>query len=915
MRVHILASNSEVQVQPLPERLVAALSDRYRIERELGQGGMATVYLAEDIKHKRRVAVKVLKPELAAVLGAERFVQEITTTAALQHPHILPLFDSGTADGFLYYVMPFVDGETLRGKLDRETQLGVDEAVKITVEVAEALHYAHSQGVIHRDIKPENILMANGRPTVADFGIALAVSAAAGGRMTETGLSLGTPHYMSPEQATAEKEISARSDVYSLASVLYEMLAGNPPHTGSSAQQIIMKIITEQPQSVTALRKSVPMHVAAALAKALEKLPADRFESAKAFADALRNAEFTFVGGASGGHSVRRGRDSVSARSFVAVALVAVLATAVAVSGLFRAGPVAEGATRYEVTLSSEADVASWRNLDVSPDGRSIVYTAGTARERGIWIKAPGSVSAVLLPGTEGAIVPRFSPNGEWIAFASGKDVRKVAIQGGEVITIAAGENSDDLVVALAWMDDGTVLFSGARVGIRAVDESGGPVRMLVPRDSLPQNLHFISPVRGTRAALFVICASNCAGAQLWALDVGTGKWKSTGESAVRAWSVTDGPVFFARSQSRNLFAAPFDAKQLAFSAPPTLVLEGVRFAGGEEFSFALAANGTMLYRPAPPPELAQAAWISRSGLVTPLDSSWTFTSGPGFSLSPDGARLAVTRCRADEDDCDIWLRDLGPDGVLTRLTFDENASEPEWSADGRSVLYLSGFPPESTLIKRRLVDGTGVATTLVSLERDLVSFIPLRDGSRLIARTGPRPTRDINIVTLLAGQVMDSLTPLIADDQFEEIAPQLSPDERWLAFASNASGRQEVYIVPFPDVQAGRWQASLNGGNRPQWARSGKELFFTSGQDLNAVTITTTNGVTFGARRRLFSMAGMRINGENLSPTTTGYETSLDDSRFLVLRDPRTALPESPRVILVQNWLSEVSARLRTPK
>src|SRR6186713_3138403 len=246
---------------------------------------MATVYLAEDLKHKRRVAVKVLKPELAALLGAERFVQEITTTASLQHPHILPLFDSGTADGFLYYVMPFIEGETLRDKLNRETQLGVDEGVRIAREVADALDYAHSKGVIHRDIKPENILIQNGRPMVADFGIALAVSAAAGGRMTETGLSLGTPHYMSPEQATAEKEISARSDIYSLGSVLYEMLTGEPPHTGGSAQQVIMKIITDQAARVTSVRKAVPRNVTAAVARTLEKLPADRFESAKAFAD------------------------------------------------------------------------------------------------------------------------------------------------------------------------------------------------------------------------------------------------------------------------------------------------------------------------------------------------------------------------------------------------------------------------------------------------------------------------------------------------------------------------------------------------------------------------------------------------------------------------------------------------------
>src|SRR5687768_4056167 len=330
------------------ERLSAALADRYRIERELGQGGMATVYLAAELKHKRKVALKVLKPELAAVLGADRFVQEITTTAALQHPHILPLFDSGTADGFLYYVMPFIQGETLRDKLNRETQLGVDEAVRIVTDVADALHYAHSQGVVHRDIKPENILLANGRPMVADFGIALALSAAAGGRMTETGLSLGTPHYMSPEQATAEKEITARSDIYSLASVLYEMLAGEPPHMGNSAQQIIMKIIADTPRPVTELRKSVPGQVAAAVAQALEKLPADRFASAAEFAAALegRLATRATATTAASGAASRRWRAAALASS------VATLGLALALWwSLSREQPAVEGG-RVEFTFS-----------------------------------------------------------------------------------------------------------------------------------------------------------------------------------------------------------------------------------------------------------------------------------------------------------------------------------------------------------------------------------------------------------------------------------------------------------------------------------------------------------------------------------------------------------------------------------
>ena len=268
-------------------RLTAALADRYLIERELGQGGMATVLLAQDLRHDRRVAVKVLKPELAAVIGAERFLQEIKVTAHLQHPHILPLFDSGEADGFLFYVMPFIEGESLRDRLSREKQMPVEEAVEITRAVASALDYAHRHKLIHRDIKPENILLHDGQPVVADFGITLAVSVAGGHRITQTGLSLGTPQYMSPEQATADRELDGRTDIYSLGCVLYEMLAGDPPHTGTTVQAVIAKVLTDVPRSVRLSRPSVPAHVEAAVHQALEKLPADRFATATQFAEAL----------------------------------------------------------------------------------------------------------------------------------------------------------------------------------------------------------------------------------------------------------------------------------------------------------------------------------------------------------------------------------------------------------------------------------------------------------------------------------------------------------------------------------------------------------------------------------------------------------------------------------------------------
>ena len=276
--------------------LAEALSGRYRIERELGRGGMATVYLAHDERHDRPVAIKVLRPEVAAALGAERFLREIAITARLEHPHILTLIDSGAAAGFLFYVVPYVRGESLRARLDREKQLAVGEAVRITQQVAGALDYAHRHGVVHRDVKPENILLHEGEAMVADFGIALALEAAGGGnRITATGISIGTPEYMSPEQAEGSRALDARSDVYALGAVLYEMLAGEPPHTGPTAQAVIAKLLTQPPTRLQVVRDDVPPGVAAAVATALAKVAAERFASAGAFAAALAAAPATMV--------------------------------------------------------------------------------------------------------------------------------------------------------------------------------------------------------------------------------------------------------------------------------------------------------------------------------------------------------------------------------------------------------------------------------------------------------------------------------------------------------------------------------------------------------------------------------------------------------------------------------------------
>jgi len=301
------------------ERLKAALADRYAIEREIGAGGMATVYLAEDLKHHRKVAVKVLQPDLAVAIGAVRFLREIEIAATLTHPHILPLHDSGEADGFLFYVMPYIEGETLRGRIRRERQLGLEDALQITREVADGLSYAHGRGVVHRDIKPENILLASGHAVVADFGIARAITQAGRERLTETGLSVGTPAYMSPEQAMGEQDVDARSDIYSLGCVAYEMLAGDPPFAGTNPQAILARKTLESPPPLRTARDTVPEVVEQAILKALAKVPADRFATAQLFRDALA---FT---PASGTVVVPAPQKRMGPRALGLVALLAVL--------------------------------------------------------------------------------------------------------------------------------------------------------------------------------------------------------------------------------------------------------------------------------------------------------------------------------------------------------------------------------------------------------------------------------------------------------------------------------------------------------------------------------------------------------------------------------------------------------------
>ncbi|MBL8996653.1 MAG: serine/threonine-protein kinase [Gemmatimonadetes bacterium] len=790
-----------------PDRLATALADRYRIERELGQGGMATVYLAEDLKHKRRVALKVLKPELAAVLGAERFVQEITTTASLQHPHILPLFDSGTADGFLFYVMPFIEGETLRGKLDRETQLGVDEAVRITSDVASALHYAHTHGVIHRDIKPENILLHDGRPMVADFGIALAVSAAAGGRMTETGLSLGTPHYMSPEQATAEKEITGRSDVYSLGSVLYEMLTGDPPHTGSSAQQIIMKIITEPADPVTRVRKSVPPNVAAAVGKALEKLPADRFESAKAFAEALANPAFTAMtragaggAGATGARGALAGR-----RALVAVGSIALLALAAAAWGWLRPAPTQP--TLVADLALGPAELAPGSDIAISPDGSMLAY-AGRSQggQLGIWLRRlDGAPEFRLLAGTENGGSPDFSPDGRSIVFRRQTDglLVRVSSDGGGATTIVGASSG----LWPHWGADGLIAY-WAGIGNFVVPVSGGEPRLL---RGLAGRRNFLLPDGSG------VLGVTDEGAAVY--DLRTDSVTLLVRGGMNPVYAASGHLLYA-AQDRGLFAVPFDLKSHRVTGRPVRILDRVTFSLNSR-GYALSRNGTLVQYDGTGEAAAYTQLVIHSfdGGADTLPLAPARRREPRFS--PTGRYIAYSREAPSGNRTDLFTYDRQT-RTETPITFNEDINFPIWSPDGRHLLFVADPGDLVTELRVKPADNSGEARVLI---RARARFVPSgwpRDDLILFSRFDLSGENELFSMEPVAGATPRPYLDTSAPGRFLT----LSKDGRFAAYEAREGNRYDVWLRDFPTPK-GKWQVSRGGGALPRWSPDGRYIYF----------------------------------------------------------------------------------------
>ncbi len=869
-----------------PADLAEALTGRYMVERELGQGGMATVYLAEDVRHHRKVAIKVLRAELAAVIGAERFVREIRTIAALQHPHILGLIDSGEVQGTAYYVMPFVDGESLRDRLVREKQLPIADAVRLATEVASALSYAHRHGVIHRDIKPENILLHDGQALVADFGIALAVSSAGGARMTETGMSLGTPHYMSPEQAMGEREITARSDTYALGCVTYEMLLGEPPFTGPTAQAIVAKVLTEEPRPLTPHRKTIPPHVEAAVLTALAKLPADRFGSAAEFAGALSDQAF-----ASASRSLapstppRKGRRTMLAL-LITVALAALGLGATA--GWFAHPRAVSRAPALRFYVTGDTARAITYDFVILPDGSGLVYRARMNTGSRLFLQRFSELEPRPIAGTEDASQDIFfSPDGSWLGFVTDQAIKKVRLDGSGLATITT---FDGLYTGGTWGQDNAIVFTKYDSRLYRVSADGGTPEV-VPLPAAPKGVILMSP-RFLPGGEALFCTAFVGGstAQLAVVSLPSGTVKLLGPGLGPRY-VETGYVAFGGSDG-SVFVQPFDPARLDSTGSRRQIANGVAVLFGVFAVFDVSRTGTLAYGSAMSNQTTLAV-LDRAGTSRTLGQGQVWVP----RISPDGRRVAHGRV-AGGAFADLWVYDRTL-GTSQRLTSGGEAgpdyNDPVWSPDGRR-LALSAATGESKDLYLTSADGTGQPALLLRRPGEQWPSDWTRDQKELLFTDVP-PNGKRAIMALLLAKGAEPRP--VVQTAYNATGGRLSPDGRWLLFDSDETGQTEVYLQPFPGP-GGKIRISSDGGRFPVWARKGRELFYWSQDRLVSVQLRPGAEVEVVRRETLFRADHQQAGA------LAQYDVTPDGRHFVVA----TGGESGNRIAVVSDVLSAPVAK-----
>jgi eukaryotic-like serine/threonine-protein kinase len=840
----------------------------YEVRAPLGAGGMGEVYRARDTKLGRDVALKILPdtftndPERLA-----RFRREAQLLAALNHPHVGAIYGLDEANGQQFLVLELIDGETLADRISTGP-LPTDEALAIARQIADALESAHEKGIVHRDLKPANIaLTRDGNVKVLDFGLAKATEAAGASfdpansptltspaMMTGVGVLLGTAAYMSPEQAKG-RPADKRTDIWAFGCVLYEMLTGRRAFEGEDITDTIAAIVRSDPDW-TALPADVPDQVRVLIAHCLRK---DRKARISDIAVARFLTTETISRQSSPMVTTQPPARRRTATAWLAGLVSGIALAAVAAWTMYRPAAVTPPQPlRFALVppgLQALSFLGGDRNLDVSADGTTIVYRGATQGQPHLFLRAMADLEARPLNGTTDALSPFFSPDGRWIAFFSGLELKKIPISGGSPITLcrvpAASRGG-------SWGPDGTIVFAAAGTApLMAVSEGGGEAKVLIqPDPERPgaddprggSGYRFPSVLPGGRGVLFTIGAPGASPevndlARIAVLDRRTGERKVLLRGGSQAQYVNGYLVY---GSANSLRAVRFDLDRLAVVGDPVLVVDQVQMTATGSADFAVSRSGVLVYIPAAVRSLSAAprslVWVNRQGREEPIALPPRAYADP--RLSPDGTRIAVG---IRDQQNDIWIGDLVR-RTLTRLTFDPAIDQaPVWTPDGRHIIWSSQRILGVPNLYMQAADGTGAVDELTAGTSPLFPTSVSPDGAHLVFwENNPKTGQDVAMLTLAppAAGCSRRIEPLV-HTAAAELDGEVSPDGRWLAYESNESGQTETYVRAFPNVDEGRWQVSSSGGTRPLWARSGREMFY-----LDATGLLTSVPVHPAGRR-----------------------------------------------------------------
>jgi serine/threonine-protein kinase len=887
----------------------------YEVIALLGAGGMGEVYRARDLQLNREVALKILPSALAADPDrVERFKREAQLVAALNHVNIAAIYGFQESDGIHGLALELVDGPTLADRI-AQGALPLREALPIALQIADALEAAHERGIIHRDLKPANIKLGHeGTVKVLDFGLGKFIEAEpaiADASMSPTmsiaatrmGVILGTAAYMSPEQARG-KPADKRSDVWAFGCVLFEMLTGRKAFEADDVSDTLAAVLRAEPDW-TKLPAELPASIRLAIERSLEK------ERKRRIADVptvkfLIAEHVNLQGSASVVHEGRR-RDR-GRLVWAAIALVVGAALAGGGGWLMTIPATVEPGHPMRFVIGAPlnqptgVNLASDRSIAISPDATHIAYVSNS---RQLLIRPTDQLDVVAVPGVINPQTPFFSPDGRWVGFMTAGELRKVSIAGGPSISICRITGRP---MGATWAADGSIIFatSDASTGLLTVSADGGEATVLTKPDRANGTFDDLYPsmLPDGRAVLFTTGPGpDPQTMQIGMLDLATGARTTLIRGGTGATYVAPGYVAFTSGGA--LRVVPFDLRTHRVTGDPVTAVDQVASIIGLAGQWAVSQDGTLAYVPSSgigglygtPRSLV---WIDRNGREeqVPLPPrTYTYPR-----LSPDGTRVALD---IRDQDQDIWIGDLNR-RTLTRLTVDKATDfYPVWTTDGRRILFSSSRNVASYLYWQS-ADGTGTAERLTtSTTTAHYPFSTAPDGKTVVFQeVTPSTGIDLSILELPSGKT----APLL-HSAFGETNGEISPDGKWLAYQSNESGQEEIYIRPFPDVDRGRWQISTGGGTRPLWARTGRELFYLDGNNLlTAVSVQT--GATFSASTpvRLFStryFSGFGGAGQSVAGRT--YDISPDGKRFLMIKDNLPADQLQTSIVVVLNWDQEL--------